>query len=63
MDAMRDKLLMRFADLSRSGFRVIGIASRDIDGESKISKVHECDMERIIHSDCDFGCILLLREI
>ena len=44
MDAMRDKLLMRFADLSRSGFRVIGIASRDIDGESKISKVHECDM-------------------
>jgi len=44
MDAMRDKLLMRFADLSRSGFRVIGIASRDIDGESTISKVHECDL-------------------
>lgn len=44
MDASRDGLLQRFADLSGSGFRVIGIAFRDIAGESKITKVHECDM-------------------
>ena len=44
MDPMRDRLLQRFADLSRSGFRVIGIASREIAGESKITKDHECDM-------------------
>ena len=44
MDAMREGLLQRFADLSGSGFRVIGIASRDIARESKITKADECDM-------------------
>jgi Mg2+-importing ATPase len=44
MDAMRAGLLQRFADLSGSGFRVIGLASRDIAGESKITRTHECDM-------------------
>lgn len=44
MDGMRDSLLQRFADLSSSGYRVIGIASRDHAGESKITKDHECDM-------------------
>jgi Mg2+-importing ATPase len=44
MDKMRADLLQRFADLSGSGFRVIGIASRDHAGESKITKDHERDM-------------------
>lgn len=44
MDTRRDSLLERFADLSRSGFRVIGIASREIVGESKITKDDECGM-------------------
>lgn len=44
MEAMHDRILQCFADLSRSGFRVIGIASREIAGESKITKDHECDM-------------------
>ena len=44
MERVRLDVLKQFADFSGLGFRVIGIASRDIPGKAKITKDDECSM-------------------
>lgn len=41
---MRDRIQQRFEELSRKGFRILGVAYRDVGSVLRITKDHEADM-------------------
>ncbi len=44
IEAIRDNILQRYADLSRQGFRTLGIAYKPVSNQSTIAKIDETDL-------------------
>ncbi len=64
---LREQIDRRFEDLSAQGFRVLGLASRELEGVTRIGREHEVDMTflgfLVFHDPPKPGVIETIKEL